>query len=119
MRELIFPATEVVATRVRVQCQPVKVYDQEAGGYTKEQRKDSAGRPIWEVEGVTPIIMDAMFEGGKVQVTEPFEPQRVQIGTHFVVAGDDVTARVYPSRGGLGCTMSGARLTAAKSGEKA
>lgn len=116
MRELIFPATEVVATRVRVQCQPVKVYDQEAGGYTKEQRKDSDGRPLWEVEGVAPVIMDAIFEGGKVQVTEPFEPQRVPIGTHFVLAGDDVCARVYPARGGLGCSVTGTRLTQPKKG---
>lgn len=120
MRELIFPeAREVVATRVRVECIPVKVYDQEAKTYIKEQRTDSHGRPLWEVEGVAPVIMDAIFEGGKVQVTEHFEPQRVPIGTHFVVAGDDVTARVYPSRGGLGCTMSGDRLTQPKkSGEQ-
>lgn len=120
MRELIFPtAREAVATRVRVECKPVRVWDSDARTYTNEQRTDSHGRPIWEVEGVAPIIMDGIFEGGTVQVTEFFEPQRVAIGTPFVLAGDDVSARVYPSRGALGCTMSGARLTAAKSGEKA
>lgn len=118
MRELIVPAREAVATRVRVECTPVRVYDKEARTYTNEQRTDSAGRPIWEVEGVAPVMMDAIFEGGKVQVTEPFEPQRVPIGTQFVLAGDDVTARVYSSSGGLGCTMSGTRLTAAKGGDQ-
>ncbi|OFP37419.1 hypothetical protein [Corynebacterium sp. HMSC071B10] len=117
MRELVFPtATEVVATRVRVECTPVRVYDKEAKRYTDQQETDGHGRPIWEIEGLAPIIMDAIFEGGKVQVTEFFEPQRVPIGTHFVLAGDNVTARVYPSRGGLGCTMSGDRLTQPKKG---
>ena len=120
MRELIVPAREAVATRVRVECKPARVWDTEAREFTNEQRTDSAGRPIWEVEGVAPIIMEGIFEGGTVQVTEFFEPQRVQIGTHFVLAGDDVSARVYPSRGGLGCTMSGTRLTQPKTGgEKA
>ena len=120
MRELIVPAREAVATRVRVECKPARVWDSDAKKFIPgEQRKDDKGRPIWEVEGVAPIIMDGIFEGGTVQVTEFFEPQRVAIGTPFVLAGDDVSARVYPSRGGLGCTMSGARLTAAKGGEKA
>lgn len=115
MRDLVFStAREVVATRVRVECTPVRVYDKEAKEYTKEQKTDSSGRPIWEVEGVSPIIMEDTFVGGKVQVTEFFEPQRVPIGTHFVLAGDDVRARVYPSRGGLGCTMAGTRLTQPK-----
>lgn len=117
MRELVFPTVrEVVATRVRVECIPVPVYDKEAKTYTKEQRTDSHGRPLWEVEGVSPIIMEDTFVGGKVQVTEFFEPQRVPIGTQFVLAGDDVSARVYPFRDGLGCTMSGTRLTQPKKG---
>lgn len=121
MRELIVPAREAVATRVRVECRPARVWDSDAKKFIPgEQRKDDHGRPLWDIEGVAPIVMDEIFAGGTVQVTEFFEPQRVQIGTHFVLAGDDVSARVYPSRGGLGCTMSGTRLTQPKTGgEKA
>lgn len=117
MRSLIVPeACEAVTTRARIECRPVPEYDEKTRKRVpNSHRTDSAGRQIWEVEGLAPIIMDAIFEGGKVQVTEFFEPHRVPIGTHYVVAGDDVRARVYASpSSGLGCTLSGDRLTQPK-----
>jgi len=103
-------AREVIATRVRVECKPVREYDREKGRYTKTQRTDADGRALWEVEGVTPIVLGQVFEGGKVQVTQFFEPITIRIGTVFVVAGDAVETRLFASKGEIGCSMSGARL---------
>lgn len=111
MRSLELPDTcEVIATRVRVECKPVRVYDQEKKRYTDEQRTGADGRPLWEVEGVTPIVLGQVFEGGKVQVTQFFEPVTIGIGTPFVVAGDAVETRLFASKGEIGCSMSGTRL---------
>lgn len=111
MRSLEMPdAREVIATRVRVECKPVREYDREKGRYTKTQRTDADGRALWEVEGVTPIVLGQVFEGGKVQVTQFFEPITIRIGTVFVVAGDAVETRLFASKGEIGCSMSGARL---------
>lgn len=111
MRSLEMPDTrEVVATRVRVQCLPVRVYDQEKKRFTDEQRTGSDGRPLWEVEGVAPVVLGQLFEGGKVQVTQFFEPITIRIGTPFVVAGDAVETRLFASKGEIGCSMTGARL---------
>lgn len=110
MRSLDFPsAREAVSTRVRVECRPVRVYDKEKRRFTDEQRTGTDGKPLWEVEGVAPIINDEQFEGGKVQVTQFFEPVTLRIGTPFVVAGD-VETRVFASKGELGCSMTGTRL---------
>lgn len=111
MRSLELPdAREAVATRVRVECKPVKEYDREKGRFTKTQRTDADGRALWEVEGVTPIVLGQVFEGGKVQVTQFFEPITISIGTPFVVAGDVVETRLFASKGEIGCSMSGTRL---------
>lgn len=110
MRALELPdAREAVATRVRIECKPVRVYDQAKKRYTDEQRTGADGRPLWEVEGVTPIVLGQVFEGGKVQVTQFFEPITIGIGTAFVVAGD-VETRLFASKGEIGCSMTGARL---------
>lgn len=111
MRSLEIPdSREVLATRVRVECKPVKEYDREKGGYTDKQRTGADGRPLWEVEGVTPVVLGQLFEGGKVQVTQFFEPITIRIGTPFVVAGDTVETRLFASKGEIGCSMTGARL---------
>lgn len=110
MRSLEMPDTrEAVVSRVRVECKPVLEYDREKGGYTDKQRTGSDGRPLWEVEGVTPVVLGQLFEGGKVQVTQFFEPVTLRIGTEFVVAGD-VKTRLFASKGEIGCSMTGSRL---------
>lgn len=110
MRSLEMPeAREAVATRVRVECKPVREYDAQAKKFTDVQRTGADGRPLWEVEGVTPIVLGQLFEGGKVQVTQFFEPITIGIGTAFVVAGD-VKTRLFASKGEIGCSMSGTRL---------
>lgn len=111
MRALELPdAREAVATRVRVECKPVREYDKEKKRFTDTQRTGADGRPLWEVEGVTPIVLGQVFEGGKVQVTQFFEPITIGIGTPFVVAGDAVETRLFASKGEIGCSMSGTRL---------
>lgn len=110
MRSLEMPDTcEAMATRVRVECKPVKEYDREKGRYTKTQRTDADGRALWEVEGVSPVVLGQVFVGGKVQVTQFFEPTTLGIGTKFVVTGD-VETRLFASKGEIGCSMSGTRL---------
>lgn len=110
MRSLELPETrEAVATRVRVECKPVLEYDKEKKRFTDTQRTGADGRPLWEVVGVTPVVLGQVFEGGKVQVTQFFEPTTLRIGTEFVVAGD-VETRLFASKGEIGCSMSGARL---------
>ena len=101
---------EAVATRVRVECKPVREYDAQAKRFTDVQRTGADGRPLWEVEGVTPVVLGQLFEGGKVQVTQFFEPITIRIGTPFVVAGDAVETRLFASKGEIGCSMTGARL---------
>ncbi|OFN78792.1 hypothetical protein [Corynebacterium sp. HMSC074E01] len=114
MRALELPdAREAVATRVRIECKPVREYDKEKKRFTDTQRTGADGRPLWEVEGVTPIVLGQVFEGGKVQVTQFFEPTTLRIGTEFVVTGD-VETRLFASKGEIGCSMTGARLETPK-----
>lgn len=118
MRSLEMPeAREAVATRVRVECKPVREYDAQAKKFTDVQRTGADGRPLWEVEGVTPVVLGQLFEGGKVQVTQFFEPIAIRIGTPFVVAGDSVETRLFASKGEIGCSMTGARLEKPKQQE--
>ena len=119
MRSLEMPdAREAVATRVRMECKPVREYDAQAKKFTDVQRTGADGRPLWEVEGAAPVILGQLFEGGKVQVTQFFEPVTLRIGTEFVVAGD-VETRLFASKGEIGCSMTGTRLEKPKQeGEK-
>lgn len=111
MRSLELPDTrEAVVTRVRVECKPVCEYDKEKKRFTDTQRTGADGRPLWEVEGISPVVLGQTFMGGKVQVTQFFEPITIEIGTPFVVAGDTVETRLFASKGEIGCSMSGARL---------
>lgn len=110
MRSLELPDTrEAVVSRVRVECKPVCEYDAQAKRFTDVQRTGADGRPLWEVEGVSPVVLGQTFMGGKVQVTQFFEPITIEIGTKFVVAGD-VETRLFASKGEIGCSMSGTRL---------
>ena len=76
MRSLEMPDTrEAVVSRVRVECKPVREYDREKGGYTDKQRTGSDGRPLWEVEGVTPVVLGLLGVPIKLDRT-PGDPTR-------------------------------------------